>query len=313
MISCLVGYIGLKTIADSPTSGIFLNELPGITTEQFDLSRSQEIAAIAKEWESLENKAIRNFESDLKYHLRKYFKNHSVITSNTTGYINEKVLVGHGNVYSGVLIDLYNQSPNLKVSIENVKINLVSADTFNVKIFDANLGTELFTKEVDGVAGLNTVKINKEFAVYDYNRIFVAYDTVTPYRMYDILAPWSVGSYSVLTTSQVIIGNLNPEATGLSVNYSVKCGIDEFVCNRLSLFQESFIYRLGLEFLRTSKYSDRINRYTLLGKERRDDMMADFTEQYKESIEAAFQDLKVDDDGICFICNKAITKKVLIP
>lgn len=314
MISCLTNYIGLRDVQTEPESGLYLNDLPGITTEQFELSRSLEVAVISEEWTALESRAIRGFEKDLKFRLRKYFKNHSIISSESTGYIDDNVLVSHGaGVYSGVLIDFYGQSPNLKISIENVKLNLTAGATFNIKIFDANIGTELFTDSVTGVAGINTFKVQEEYSVFDHNRIFVCYDTVQPYKMYDVPAPWSVSSQKISTGATVLHDDLSSDGTGIAVNYNVKCGIDEFVCNRLSLFQEAFLYKLGIEFLQQSKYSDRFNRYTLLGEDKRNEMMTDYKEQYENLVSSAFHDIKVNDDGVCFICNKAITQKVLIP
>jgi hypothetical protein len=314
MISCLTDYIGLRDVQNSPSSGLYVNDLPGITTQQFTDTRSQEIAALESEWDAIEKRAIRGFESDLKFHLRKYFKNHQTIGTEVTGYVDDDVVVDHGaGVYSGVLIDFYGQSENLKINVNKAKLYLTGAATFNVKIFDANTGTELFTKSVSGTAGLNEVDIFQEFTVYDYNRLFVCYDTVLPYKMYDVPAPWVVSSQKISTSSTILHEDMTGDETGIAVNYSIKCGIDEFVCNRLDLFEESYLYRLGIEFLKQAHYSDRFNRYTLLGRERREEMLMDFKEQYKENLDSALKDLKVRDDGVCFICNKAINQKVLIP
>ena len=95
------------------------------------------------------------------------------------------------------------------------------------------------------------------------------------------------------------------------VNFSIKCGIDAFVSNRLELFQEAYLMKLAIEFLKTSDYSEKINRFTMLDRERKNEMMMSYTESYKIALDSAFEDLDVPDDGVCFICNKSITQKVL--
>jgi len=315
MVSQLIGYIGLRSVSsDVPTSGVYINELPGITTRQFTDVRSEEITDIEDEWDELESRAIRSFEVNIRKNLKKYFKNYNLVNTEASGYIDDNDIVDHGSgVYSGLYLDLYPQSENLKIVFNSVKLNLTSGQSFNVKIFDANTGKELFTKAVTGVAGLQTVKILQEFSLFDYNRLFICYDTAEPYKIYEM--PSGVSSYgaNVSTSSSVISDNISGGETGLIVDFSLKCGIDAFVAQRLELFQESFLYKLGLEFLKTSKYSEKMNRFTMLDSERRDQMIEDFEMNYKNSLDSVFEDLIVPDDGICFICNKSITQKVLIP
>jgi len=314
MISCLVDFIGLRGISESPDSGIYVNDMPGITTEQFTSTRSQEIGSISDEWDVLETRAIQSFENDLKSNLKKYYQNYTLVSTEATGYVDGNDVVDHGaSVYSGILIDLYNQSENLKVVFNSVKINLPSAQTFNIKIFDANTGVQLHTQSVTGVAGLQTVKILKEYAVYDYNRLFICYDTVEPYKAYPYASPYAVSGSYINTSLLPLHGSLESGETGMMLSYSVKCGIDEFVCNRIELFQESYLYRLAIEFIKTSQYSDKINRYTLLDQETKQRLLEEYTIEYNRLIDSCFKDLKVTDDGTCFICNKSITKKVLIP
>ena len=73
MIDCLIGVIGLKGVNDDPTSSIYLNDFPGITSERFSLTREEnEDNGIVDAWETVERKAIRDFETDLQFKLKKY-------------------------------------------------------------------------------------------------------------------------------------------------------------------------------------------------------------------------------------------------
>jgi hypothetical protein len=316
MINCLVGYVGLKQVQDNPTSDLFLNDLHGITTDKFNLSREiEENDGIAEAWNTLESRAIRLFEMDLMSNLKKYFNNYQIIHTDLTGYVDDNVLADHGSgKYAGWLFDMFSYSQAQKVLINDVRIHLASAENFNIKIFDANTGQELFTKSIVGVVGIQTIKVLKEFNVYEHNKIFVCYDTVIPYRAFHGPAVPGALSRGVISTSDTVIStNLFGGENGLMVGYNIKCGIDEFVCSRLSLFLEPYLYKLGIEFLKTAKYSEQVNRYNLLGADMISELLEEYDDEYQRLLDSSFEDLDVPDDGICFICNKAISKRALIP
>ena len=316
MIDCLADYIGLKGVSDEPISGIYINDLHGITTGQFETIREiEENDGIEESWEALENRAIRSFETDIRSNLKKYFKNHQTISSGLTGYVDDNTLADHGSgVYSGWLFDMTSYSSSLKLGVNDVRLTLATAEDFNIKIFDANTGEELYTKAVVGIVGVNIIKILQEFAVYNHNKIFVAYDTIIPIRIFnDPLVPGAISQGSISIGSAVLASSIVSSETGLSVGYNIKCSIEEFVCSRMELFQEAYLYKLGIAFLRESKHSDNWNRYNLLDMEQSNELIAEYLVTYQELLDSTFQDLKVPDDGICFICNKTISKRVLIP
>ncbi len=316
MIDCLTSYIGLKRVNDSPTSSLFLNDLPWVTTNQFEQIREiDENDGILESWNTLEERAIRAFESDLQFELKKFYQNYQIINSGLTGFVDDNTLVDHGSgKYAGWLFDVSSYSPSLKIEFNDIRINLASAETFNIKIFDANTGEELFTKSVSGEIGVNVVKITESFAVYNHNKLFIAYDTVIPYRIFnDPTVPGVISQGSISTSSTVLSTNISSSEVGIAVGYNVRCSIEEFVCSRLTLFLEPYLYKLGIEFLKTAKYTDNLTKYSLLNLEQANEAIEEAKVEYRRLLDSSFEDLTVPDDGICFICNKAITQKVLIP
>lgn len=316
MIECLVGHVGLKRVVDSPTSDVFINDLNGITTNQFENTREiDENDGILESWNTLEGRAIRSLETDIKFNLKKYFKNHQTIDTGITGFIDDNELADHGSgKYAGWLFDVSSFAQALKIEINDIRVTLASAQDFNVKIFDANTGEELFTKAVTGSAGLNIVKILKSYAIYNHNKIFVVYDTVIPIRIFnDPSVPGVISQGSLSTATTVLAKNIGASEVGMAVGYNVKCSIEEFVCSRLELFLEPYLRKLGIEFLKASRDSDDFSRYNLLDTEQSKELIDEFTQEYKDLLDSTFEDLQVPDDGICFICNKAISKRVLIP
>ena len=117
MIDCLTSYIGLKRVNDSPTSDLFLNHLPWVNTNQFEKIREiDEDDGIVAAWEKLEDRAIRGFESDLQFELKKFYQNYQIINSGVTGFVDDNTLADHGSgKYTGRLFDLSSYSPSLKI------------------------------------------------------------------------------------------------------------------------------------------------------------------------------------------------------
>ena len=88
MITCLTDYIGLRNVSDdseAPTSGIYVNDLPGISSQHFSDIVNDELDGISAEWDKIEERSIRAFETDLRSRLKKYFTGYQLISSGITG------------------------------------------------------------------------------------------------------------------------------------------------------------------------------------------------------------------------------------
>ena len=191
------------------------------------------------------------------------------------------------------------------------------ADSITVKIFDATLGTELFSEVKTVSEGLNTFTISQEFATHKYRRLFVCYDD-TGTSLYKVIwhpnASFSAAtSRGISTTSQVLHGSMAAEDIGMGCTFSLKCSVDNLVCQRLEMFADAFLYRLGIEFFKEAKYSDRVNRWTILDRDELDKAIKDYKVDYEREMSGIFDGLVVPDDGICFECAKDVTYKQQIP
>ena len=316
MISCLDDYIGLDGVTSSE-SGLYINDLPGITTYQLEqITDNTERTATAAEWAVLYNRANRLFEKDLLTKFSKYFKNYSIIDTAVTGYLREDTLLTTSGKYVGVWFDYLKGTKNAQISIESVGVFLDSYADFTINIYDLNTGHLLDSFPAVGNEGFNSIKIQKKYPIWKYGRIFVCYDSdeIQPYKLADFDTSGDVLNGSISKSSLIVKDNLDSsvEDQGITVTYSVVCSIENIVCQRLDFFSEAFLYKLGIEFLKEAKYSDRINRYTLLDTEERDNQILDFAEQYNDLLESAMKGIQIPEDT-CFQCDKGITKRTLLP
>jgi len=318
MIDCLDNYIGVRGLPpnEDPDSGYFINDLQGISTQQLeDISDDEDHYEVRLAWDDIYVRASRLLESDIKTSLKKYFKRYSFIDNGITGQITDNVSTTPSNTFNGWWFNMGYQSKNLVLNISSIDIYLNEATNFDLFVYDLNSGRKLDEIAYTGVVGINTLRVNKNYALHRFSNIFVCYDAsevsvlkMTEYR------PWRfTRSVDVGKTLAIINDNVNGADTGLSVTFNMECSVSNFVCQRIDSFKDAFLYKLGVEFCNERIYSDRINRYTLMDREDAEKLRTEFNEQYDLLIDAALKDLKIHEHDECFECNKAINYKVMLP
>jgi len=318
MISCLDDYIGLLYVSDAPTSGRYLNDLYGVRTEKFTGIRDEsETYDDLDAWTILYNRTNRLFETDIIAQLKKYMRRYSLFSTVVSHYNNTNDLLSAEGKYKGILFDFTHESYNTKLVIENVFVYASGSDSITFKIFDATLGTELHSVTKTVSEGLNTFTISKEYATHKYQRIFVCYDD-TGTSLYKVIwhpnASFSAAtSKGISTTSNVLHGSMAAEDIGMGCTFSLKCSIDNLVCQRIEMFADAFLYKLGIEFMKEAKFSDRVNRWTILDRDEIDQAINEYEKEYTKQLAQIFEGMVVPDDGICFECAKDVTYKQQIP
>jgi len=320
-ISCLSNLIGLRGIAgyEAPDSGYYINDLQGITTDQIeaisDLTDHYEPRLV---WDDIVNRASRKFEQDVKKHMHPYFTNYSYKRDSITGVIdNDNTTLSAEAFWNGWYFDFTGYSPNLSISFEVVNLHIVSGSTFTVKIFDAITGETLATQGFAVTTGFQSYRLMTTVALWKHRKLFVAYDasgiTVKKVDRYDR----NLGTTSAVhisTASTVNYSSLTSSNTGMMVSYNLTCSVDNFVCNRISLFTDPYLYLLGVEFCNERIHSDRINRWTLLDVEQADKLRGELHDEYAMIMEGIFKDISLSEyNDECFRCAKPITYKTILP
>lgn len=321
MISCLQNYIGAIDIATNPTSGRFVNELAGITTQRIEETNEQEdIYEISDAWSEIESVAIKKFEQRLYSWAKKYMMQYSILGTSITGQYRDKVLVPQSNEFIGVLFDYdYQTRKAQSVHVERVNLWSESAVDTTIRAYNAATGELLQAKDVSLLAGDNSIILSWEFPTWRYSQVFVCYDNsevqTIEHDSYDFSALNALLFKRVSKGSNVLNGNLvsSGQQNGLIVTYNIKCSLDNFVCQRLHLFQEPYMYFLGAEILNQSIHSEEINRYTLIDYENAKELQIEYTKMANDMMSDALDGLSIEEDPYCFICNRAINHRVMLP
>lgn len=320
MISCLQDHFGLIDVKEG-TSGRYVNDLAGITTKRVDYSYSQDDTYDPTQaWDAIQRVAINSFQAKLMSWAKRFYINYSYLGTTITGQYTQKVIVTPSSEYKGVLFD-YNNTTLKSLSLEIPGVNLWSEApaTTTIKAYNAATGEVLQAKAVTLSAGDNYIKLGWSFPVWRYAQVFIAYDasevTTLQQDTYGFSVADSVLFKKVDLSSQVLIGNMSSSRNdnGLIVQFSLACSLDNFVCQRLALFEEPFLYALAVQILRESLRSENINRYTLLDFEQAQELITEYETKSAEMLESSLQGLTLDDSGICFACNRAVNFRTMLP
>lgn len=318
MIDCLTNLIGVRGLPpyEDPDSGYYINDLQGLTTQQLeDISDDEDHYEVRLAWDDIHVRASRLLETDIKNALKKYFKGYSFISNGITGQLDDNETLTQSATYNGWRFNLGHQSKNLVLNLSTFDVYLNTAATFSLYIFDLNTGKQLKEISYTGVEGLNTFRINTNYALHRYNDLFVCYNAneISTLKMAEYDPHAASNSVEVSTASSILATNVSGADTGISITFNLECSVSNFVCHRIDSFKDAFLYKLGVEFCNERIYSDRINRYTLMDRDEAEKLRLEFELQYKLLIDAALKDLKVTENDQCFECNKAINYKAMLP
>ena len=200
---------------------------------------------------------------------------------------------------------------------ETANIHIVSGSTFEIKIFDAITGEELFYTGYSVTTGLNEYRILFRLPIWKYRKVFIGYDanaiSVKQVDRFDRNLGTTSANH-VSKSGSVTSGNITSSNTGMILTYNVECSVDNFICQRIDLFKNALLFKNGIEFCNEQIYSDRINRWTLLNKEDAKDLRDNLLiPDYEKMMDNIFKDIRIRDRGDCFECAKPIVYKTLLP
>lgn len=324
MISCLTNYIGLENVTDNPTSGRYINDLQGIETSQFELIRKEESYDAEAAWAKVEKRAIKKLESQINKWAQKYYARYSYVNNLVTSQVEGNDSISTASNYVGWFFRGFNSFyKNMSLELQWVELHSATDVTTSIRIYNASTGDLLDTVEATLSANtINRVILNKSYPFWKYPNLFIAYDEseVQTKKAVDLGYGYniSLSQQRIPKSSSIIETNLNEgvgtTGQGMVLCFNVNCSLDNYVCQRLSLFEEPYLYLLGVEFCNERIYSDRVSRYTLLDRERAIELKDELEAEYLTSLEAVLKNLTIDyPNDYCFECERELNPKILLP
>lgn len=303
---------------DTPSrSGLYGNGLPGVTLNLLDELTKDEQVDFEECWLDIYDRTRTNLTNDIQTRLAdKFHLDLKLVSRETSTFTSENTNSG----LAGVTIE-YNLPKYARVQILSIGVNSLldyASPEFTYTIYENDSsGRVLHTATSNLVEGLNTIYVNVDFEV---DKIFIAYNA-DDYRLKSTENKYyaDCGHFSKLScTFPCAFGGYNATVTqvnggGLNVKFVVYCSIDKFICENLNIFKTAIWWRVGVELMMERILTDRFNRFTTLTKERAEDLLKFYNDEYLKHADNSVKSLRIQEDNICFECRSTVSAQQLLP
>lgn len=326
-MDCLRDFIGLNWCGatGTPASGLYVNDLAGISLKQITSLTDEETATFSALWTTIQKRAESRFGVDVREAIGKRYKLSSI---NQGGYIGKEITgtaTASTGGFNGFVIELlpsadsdYMDSAMSFISVQTLQFYANGADATEVKevaIFDLLTGDKLFTTNVTLVAGWNTVQVNTRLT-NSYNQlpknVFCGINT-TGLSTFDLDIPLSGSLASCCrarlrgASTDATTGITEDDLTfgsnsyGMSGVFTIGCAWDGFVCQNKALFARPYWYCLGIELLTEQIYSTRLNSYTTIGMQKAKELREEYMTEYMRTLNQICTNIEMECD-CCIEC-----------
>jgi hypothetical protein len=333
-MNCLDNLIGIHRSCneETPSSGLYIQDLSGITLSVANAGIGNETISGIKLIEDKITFSQNAILAALRMQLANKIRVNSIINNDTVGFYKENLTVVNleADKLKGIVVKA-NQYPYLEFYLSTVYLKLASAVTTNVYVYDLMTNTLLDTIEVTTVARTPVaVTVNKAYQTKKQKlQLFICVDSSVA-NTYETnmgtqnCSNCASGGYSnryisfssgqIGTADQKIDSNItsNTGTNGLSINYSLNCSLEPFLCNMGNQIAWSLLHKVGAEIMDELIASRRLNSIVTIDKTTNEALRERYNNEYMASMSALLANIQLPND-ICFNCNSKIRKTVAIP
>lgn len=331
---CLDDLVGIDDGCTTREDKLYINDLAGFDLSIPEWLQKEQDASPITLLEGIRNKAGIFLKHEILGNLNPRVQMGSVLWNGVIGVANNnrQVKALEASKYKGVQVSTEN-FPYTEIYLDQVSVFPVSPVTdLDVYVYDLTQGLLLdtFTFNVTG-GQINYYRVGKTYKNKgQYLNLAIVIDSSLT-DVYDVnltgdgcrtcttgLKP--VGIYSngrgisILQADAKINSNLHGEShtNGVSIQYSIGCDHDYFVCSMANRFMLPMYYRFGIELMDEIINSDRINSLTTLGLDKARAMKDELILKYNDTMKGILQNLHVPNNA-CYTCTPNINVNTRIP
>jgi hypothetical protein len=336
MATCFDNLISIKSICTTSTgSSPFYIEDIGITAEEAGYYINSEYSNGAE----LITDKIR-FATDI---VRKTIQNHfaehiiskSLIDSQRLGDPQDSLSLKSGvaSTYGGISLTLTNTQSYFNVFVNEISLQVNVTQDVSVYVYDLVTGKLLDTLVVSCVANeISTKTVNKTYSspkrkldlifVYDTENISSNTTTINTYgcttcngysytNYYINSAPIYLGENDTKIRSSLTSGT---HTFGLTVNYSIQCSIENWLCEIANYMAMPILYQTGIEIMNYALfYSKRQTSSVNIDAETNQKRLDMYKQAYNDALEATIKKINLPTNDVCFKCNEWVRSTVILP
>lgn len=312
-MNCLNDYIGLRGCTTvTPNSGLYVNDLPGISLKQIVSLTNEEEKTYLELWDMIQLRGQSRFSLDVREQMSKTYK----IKSINQGINVNGLSAGTGTIPSnanyGFTIEYntmntgYTPSPLSFIHIQQIQFYAEFSGTKQILFIDIDSNQVLLNSVVSFTTGLNKFEINQTFD--NVQRIFVSFDFNASDDYTSIKAPALVGN----CCGAMVRGawydssfHFTQELYGFSPIFTVGCSWDGLICQNKNIFSRAFWYLLGIEILTEVIYSSKLNQFTTVSLQKATDLRTEYQVEYMKALEQICSGMTLDCD-CCLECSGSV-------
>ena len=340
MATCFDNLIAIKSTCNgvTGTSGLFIEDI-GITAQEAGMYINSEYVNGADLITDKIRFATEIVRKTISNHFASHIISKSLIDSQLLGQYQSNLLMKPGAVATlgGISLTLNNTQSYYTVFVNEISLQVDVTQDINVLVYDLISGILLDTIVVSAVANKIVSKtVNKTYSspkrkldlIFVYDTEGINSNTTQiyssgingsclscsgyKYANYYI----SASAVNLIETDTKIRSSLvsSQHTYGLSVNYSIQCSIENWLCEIANLMAMPILYRAGMEVMQYALlHSNRQNSNVNIDSER-NQKFYDFCEkEYISNLESTIKKINLPKYDPCFKCNEAIKHAVILP
>lgn len=327
MSNCLTDLIGIEGCGGAvPPSNLYINRLPGIELKAIDKIATADQGTLNGVWSDIQERAVRKFKSSVNAKFKERWKLKTITSVIDLGRkINTNIIASPEVGLRGFALELHQEGANFgnsnmqSVYVKALSLYLPSPVATTVKLYDLDLAEELFTYDLAGVEGWNTITVNETFLA---NRIGFVYTSILTDSVqldisqmssylnsaYACCYEFNNGQYRVRGIHNDTDLNINgiqfgDNTFGLTGIFSVICSYDSIVCNNLPVFETALWYLTGAEFCFERRFTSRLNEFTSFDKNKAKELEEEYKKRFDEELGLAIGGINLDGNDSCLVCN----------
>lgn len=335
-MTCFDSIIGIKSKCTTSTgSSTFFIEDIGITADYAGQYINSEYSSGIEFVEDKIRLATDLVRKTISNHFSDHIITKSVIDSQLLGHYQDSLSLKSGIVatYGGINLNLTNYNSYFNVFVNAISIQISTTQTIPVYVYDLISGTLIDTINISAIANTIVTKtVNKTYSspkrkmdlIFVYDTEGISSNTTT--LRYDGCASCSGYQYtnSYISATPIYLGENDTKIRsslttgthtfGLSINYSVQCSIENWLCELANLMAMPILYKTGMEIMTYALYySNRQNSGINIHAERNQKALDLFTQSYNEALEATIKKINLPKGDVCFKCNEFMRSAIILP
>lgn len=333
-MECLNNLIGIRGDGNTaPFSGLYLNDLTGITIESADAAISAEVQSgfqLLRDKISFAQQAIK---AEMRNFLQGSLRAENLIEADNIGYYEDdmEVLTADPGNYRGIQIQS-DDCKHAELVVNSLSFRAQSSGDVTVKVFDLITGKELESITVAALADeIVTTQVNRSYKATSkkLNLLFV-YDAATEsyktntYAGKAICCGSQAGMYSntqlyfrgasIAASAMKTHKNVSSlsHTSGLSLSYSLQCTAEPLICSIASILAYPILYKAASLIMMEYRYSRRLNSIISLHGKDHEALREEYELAYTESMQNIMKNLRMPHD-ICYSCQERVKHRTHIP